>query len=349
MIYFLYKVEGVFDMINLFLLEVVSNKWLFVFKVIVFAIACGSVLISFICLLYIAIFRSFYKEWYNKYRKSRINLKKVDIYREIPCDDDIFEAFFLAEIYELGIKRKNFLGALLLKWIKEGQIKVVKTSKQGLFKEKEVIAFDLSKDLAVDYTLEVEMYDMLREASQDNILKPWKLIKWCRKNYYKYTGWFDNIMFYYGICYEENGLIEDRIVSKKKKRKVCSLDLHNKAVKLAGLKKFLIEFSKMNDKGVIDVKLWEDYLIYAQIFGIADKVSKELKRIYPSIVADIDSLYSNDTIRCIKCIGSSSYNFSRTLDKGSEVSQGHSSGGGGHSFGGGGGGSFGGGSGGGTR
>lgn len=341
--------EGVFNMINLFLLEVVSNKWLFVYKVIIFTIVYGSLLVSLIGLIYIAIIRTLYKEWYNKYRRSRINLKKVDIYREIPCDDDIFEAFFLAEIYELGIKRKNFLGALLLKWIKEGQIKVIKTSKQGLFKEKEVIIFDFSKDLAVNYTLEVEMYDMLREASQDNILKSWELIKWCRKNYYKYTGWFDNIMVYYGICYEENGLIEDRIVRKKKKIKVCSLDLHNKAVKLAGLQKFLIEFSKMDDKGVIDVKLWEDYLIYAQIFGVADKVSKELKRIYPSIVADIDSLYNNDTIKCINRIGKSSYNFSKYLVDGNELSRGYSSGGGGYSSGGGGGGSFGGGSGGGTR
>lgn len=341
--------EGVFNMINLFLLEIASNKWFFVFKGIVLAIMYGSLLVSFIGLIYIAIIGTFYKEWYNKYRRSRINLKKVDIYREIPCDDDIFEAFFLAEIYELGIKRKNFLGALLLKWIKEGQIKVIKVSKQGLLKEKEVIAFDLSKDLVVNYTLEVEMYDILREASQDNILKPWELIKWCRKNYYKYTGWFDNIMFYYGICYEENGLIEDRVVRKNKKIKVCSLDLDNKAVKLAGLQKFLIEFSKMDNKVVIDVKLWEDYLIYAQIFGMADKVSKELKRIYPSIVSDINSLYDNDTIKCINHIGRSSYNFSKYLVDGNELSRGYSSGGGGHSSGGGGGGSFGGGSGGGTR
>ena len=289
----------------------------------------------------------FYKEWYNKYRRSRVNFKKADIYREIPCDNDIFEAFFLAEIYDLGIKRKNFLGALLLKWIKEGQIKVIKTKKQGLFKEKEMVAFDLSKDLTVDYSLEVEMYDMLRRASQDNVLKPWELIKWCHKNYYKYTGWFDNIMFYYGICYEENGLIEDRIVRKKKKIKVCSLDLHNKAVNLAGLKKFLIKFSKMDDKWVIDVKLWDNYLIYAQIFGIADKVSIELKRIYPSIVSDIDGLYDNDTIKCINRIGNS-YNYSKYLLNGNELSQGYSSSGN-YSSGGGGGGSFGGGSGGGTR
>ncbi len=43
--------EGVFNMINLFLLEVVSNKWLFVYKVIIFTIVYGSVLVSLIGLI----------------------------------------------------------------------------------------------------------------------------------------------------------------------------------------------------------------------------------------------------------------------------------------------------------
>ena len=57
--------------------------------------------------------------------------------------------------------------------------------------------------------------------------------------------------------------------------------MHEEAVKLAGLKKFLLEFSRIDEKGAIEVKMWDEYLIFAQIFGIADKVSKQFKKLYP--------------------------------------------------------------------
>lgn len=43
------------------------------------------------------------------------------------------------------------------------------------------------------------------------------------------------------------------------------------AKKIAGVKKFLLEFSNIKDKSSIEVNLWEEYLMYAQIFGIAKR------------------------------------------------------------------------------
>ena len=40
--------------------------------------------------------------------------------------------------------------------------------------------------------------------------------------------------------------------------------------------------SLMNEKEAIEVNLWDMYLIYAQIFGIADKVAKQFKKLYPN-------------------------------------------------------------------
>ena len=47
------------------------------------------------------------------------------------------------------------------------------------------------------------------------------------------------------------------------------------------------DFSLMNDKDVKELHLWEDYMIFATLFGMTDKVSKQLKDIYPDI-DDID-------------------------------------------------------------
>ena len=43
------------------------------------------------------------------------------------------------------------------------------------------------------------------------------------------------------------------------------------------LKNFLVDFSQMNDKQIPEIHLWERYLVYATVFGIADKVQEYMK------------------------------------------------------------------------
>ena len=49
------------------------------------------------------------------------------------------------------------------------------------------------------------------------------------------------------------------------------------------LKKYMEDFSLLNEKEVPAIEVWEHYLVYATAFGIADKVLKQLKTIYPNI------------------------------------------------------------------
>lgn len=56
--------------------------------------------------------------------------------------------------------------------------------------------------------------------------------------------------------------------------------------KLNGLKRFLEDFSMIDDKKVPELILWEGYLVYATLFGVADKVLKQLRIVYPQIAED---------------------------------------------------------------
>ena len=51
-----------------------------------------------------------------------------------------------------------------------------------------------------------------------------------------------------------------------------------------GLKKYMEEFSLLDERTVPELALWEKYLVYATAFGIADKVLKQLKIKYPEIM-----------------------------------------------------------------
>ena len=61
---------------------------------------------------------------------------------------------------------------------------------------------------------------------------------------------------------------------------------------LLGLKKYLSEFTLVSERETPEVILWQDYLTFATLFGIADKVSEQLKEInadiYRETVGDVD-------------------------------------------------------------
>ena len=123
--------------------------------------------------------------------------------------------------------------------------------------------------------------------------------------------------------------------------------IYNDSVELYGLKKYLLEFSSMGTKEVMEVKLWDEYLMFAYLFGIADKVAKQLKDMYPEILEQTDMngnvMFDYDMFMFVNHISMRSVSAASSARAAAES---YSSGGGGFSSGGGGGGSFGGGGGG---
>lgn len=62
----------------------------------------------------------------------------------------------------------------------------------------------------------------------------------------------------------------------------------NESEKWKGLKKYMEEFSMLDKREVPEIVIWEEFLVYATAFGIADKVLKQLKIIYPNFEHSID-------------------------------------------------------------
>lgn len=53
--------------------------------------------------------------------------------------------------------------------------------------------------------------------------------------------------------------------------------------KWKGLKKYMEDFSMLDKREVPEIAIWEKFLVYATAFGIADKVLKQLKIVYPNM------------------------------------------------------------------
>lgn len=106
--------------------------------------------------------------------------------------------------------------------------------------------------------------------------------------------------------------------------------------KWVGLKKYMEDFSLLNEKEIPALELWEEYLVYATVFGIADKVIKQLKIVYP----EINEMDSFSTTSYIYLMSHTDFNSSFNIAISSSISSAMSSGsgaGGGFSVGGGGG------------
>lgn len=59
--------------------------------------------------------------------------------------------------------------------------------------------------------------------------------------------------------------------------------------KWKGLKKYMEDFSMLDKREVPEIVIWEKFLVYATVFGIADKVLKQLKIVYPNINEELNA------------------------------------------------------------
>ena len=269
--------------------------------------------------------------------------KEIDYFREIPCDKNLVKAYWVAEKYEAvttSTLQKGIIGAYLLKWIRDKQITVIQTPKRFYNFKDNNYAIDFNNMLRPDSVVEAELYDILIDASKSNkILEAKELKKWCKKHYSKLSSWFDNIIETGENNFVKEGLIIKKVEmvpamfgsKRKAETKIVDPKLKDEAIHLKGLKKYLNDFSLMYEKKYFEVHLWEDYLIFAHLLGIAKKVEKQFKKLYPEFV-EMTNVNSDMVIQTISIFVNSSYEGYSSAMSGGSSYDGFSSGGGGGSF-----------------
>ena len=274
---------------------------------------------------------------------TKRELKNAEYFRDIPCDN-LCKAYFLA--YHSGIlKNKNdIFGAVILKWIKEGILTIDTTTRNPSITLSDTAFEDISDDN--EYSLLHDLSDALKYGKNDSK----KFKKWCKKNYKLILNWFDDIISSWEtklINYGEITVKTKKVLFINKKKYFFQPSLTQELKNLAGLRRYLIDYTLIKEREPIEVHLFENYLIYAQMFGIAKKVAKQFKKLYPDIVETSCYLTYDDflLIHTLSTSIISSVNTSSSINNilnsiSSAVDGGgySSSGGGGGSFGGGGGG-----------
>ncbi|MBR5054107.1 MAG: DUF2207 domain-containing protein [Bacteroidales bacterium] len=256
---------------------------------------------------------------------------KVMWYRDLPFQGDIYKTDYVLDLLETKRQSNGIASAMILRMIEKGYLLVSKDEK-----DKVEIRFNEALDTSLLDTNEKGLYDMMKQASGDDlVLQDKEFSRWSQR-----TRNQDTIRLWAnGINLDaKRGLRSDNVVSGKKFSDKGKIEAQH----VMGFKNFLNDFTLSSERESVEVGLWKDYLVYASLYGIADKVAKELKDIDPRVFEQVmvyDYTMFNDLMRMTNSLGRSLTNarFAPQASTFSGPRGGFGGFGGGTSFGGGGG------------
>ena len=229
--------------------------------------------------LFVAIFVAVASVLGYKWKKSLFGKTKITgWYRDIPLEGNLFAAAYLltkGKRFEATAPSQNLIGALFLRWILDGALVVQPDPKS----DKRVNLAFRANDVSSDAT-EEDLYRWAWAAAGDNqILEKGEFEKWSSKNYKKMNDWPERAVKSGRAWFRAKGFFI--------KEDTCTEEGAVEACHLIEFRNFLKDFTISDQRGANEVKLWKDYLVFAQLFGIADKVAQQFKRLYP---AEFDQL-----------------------------------------------------------
>ncbi len=274
-------------------------------------------------------------------RKKAINkfYAEVDYFRDVPNKGDLKVSHFLAQQFDLGENENLIIGAVLLLMINKGEIEALTDENVGMFgKVKESVSLKLIKEPKDE--LSKSLYSILVSAAgDDGIVQEKELEKYTYKKPQRLKSFVDGAKNSGGLTFASLGGFLNGSGN-------CIKDLSDigkkELAEVMGLKKYLEDFSLISERTINEAEIWQEYMVYALLFDIADKVKAQFEKVYPERIAEIET-YNRNVIIC----HSYYYTMYRSYQRSIEAQR--TSGGGGRSSFGGGGGFSGGGSGGGSR
>ncbi len=290
----------------------------------------GMILLPFIPL----IIRAVYKRRQKKNTFGTLKLSSIPWSRDLPYDGDILRNYYvISTSSDLKTNKNSVASAMILHMLQVGVLEATRDLSTG----KVEIRFNPTSQgfKKLDQTEDLLWKYMYEASGENHVLEEKEFSAWAKKHTSSLYNWTSRVKssglsslktkgYYDAGKYTANGQAEN-----------C---------KIVGFKKFLEDTTLIRQRTTPEVALWRDYLIFASLIGIADKVAKELKDIDPVMFERACSMNYTDMSNVIYLTRSYADTLSRYATPVSSYSGGGSlggfsrSGGGGHSsFGGGGG------------
>lgn len=295
----------------------------------------GFIILFGIPALIVLVIRFFVK----RKREIKKFYNEAGYYRDVPNGGNIEISHYLAQTFDVAAEESLIIGALMLSMINKGCIEPETEESIGFFgKVKQSVNMLLKSE--PNTNIEKRLYGVLTAAAgSDGILQEKELEKYAYKNPKTINGIIDAAKENGETAFSAEGGFSGGAggcignLSEKGKEELSQV---------MGLKKYLDEFSLISEREIKETVIWQDYMVYATLFGIADKVIKQFENVYPERMQEFENYNRNIVV---------AYSYYNSMHRAAEraIQQQRTSGLGGSASIGGGGGFSGGGSGGGSR
>ena len=229
-------------------------------------------------------------------RKKRFNTfyKSVPFWHDLPNGGDLEKNYYLARRFS-QCRDGSIIGARILKLMLSGSLQPQTENSVGAFgKTKEELSFVLTKAPSANRDPNsLALYEILKEAAgSDGVLQQKELEKYCKKNYSRVRAFLDKSEMDGGTGFT----FEDTRQFNSGNIKKLSDGAKAQLAELLGYKKYLLEYSLIGEKSVLQTYIFEDMLVIATLLGIADKVLAQMKEIYPDRITEIEQYEYNTTM-----------------------------------------------------
>ena len=229
-------------------------------------------------------------------RRKILGMKPSEVgwCRDIPFGGDLEASAYTLEKLGEHAGRDTLAAALILRMIYKGQLSVSKDDRGRV--ELSFAGVSSSPDSGGqsagaegmtagagfqpgDDPSAEDLREMMLEASgSDRVLQHKEFSRWAGRHTHEVAGWSRRALVHGRDALRDGGLIYGSAYTSSGSAE---------ARKLLGLKKFLQDFTLMDEKEAIEAVLWQEYLVYGALFGIADKVADQLREINPEAFAEV--------------------------------------------------------------
>lgn len=190
-------------------------------------------------------------------------MRNVAWFRDAPLGGDLKKSsnILLAFSGNTMLERQNLIAAYITRLFYRGAFEIIPQpgNSKPLMRIRE-LEVDDSTDSRSDAGLESRLYSFIKEAAgEDGILQKNELQRWANRH--------GEALYDWGLD-AWNGVT------------IWTMKPED-ARQVFGLRRYLKDFTMIKDRGVVEVKLWNNYLIFASLYGIADQLMKDFRKVCP--------------------------------------------------------------------
>ncbi len=214
-----------------------------------------------------------------KRTKEKKQLAQADYFRDAPNGGDLNVSYALGECLRL-CTQETYLAARVLRLITLGSLEPETTGKEA--------AMRFVREPHNGDSYDEALYTFLEAAAgSDGVLQTKELERFCLDGRHAKTlndlletcRHDGELALKRGGCFRGGTCRRVKDLTEKGRREWGEL---------LGLKRYLLDFSLLAERGVAETFLWQEYMVYAALLGIAKQVMAQLRDLYPDQLAQVE-------------------------------------------------------------